>query len=246
VGADEVRVELVAPESIAEGAEQAACEALLGPEERTRAARIRVQAARQRFVVTHALARLALSRAAPVAPEAWSFRVGPHGKPEIAGPRAGAGLRFNLSHTDGLAACAVVRDLEVGIDAEAGARLGDPLALAERFFAPREVAALRALAGDARRQHFLDLWSLKEALLKALGVGIAGHLADVSFEIEAGRPRLAEPGGAGGNPGDWQLALLRPTSRHRVALALRRGRRPDLRVALRFPAPLGALSVSDR
>jgi 4'-phosphopantetheinyl transferase len=237
VSPDEVRVELVAPEAIA-GPELAWCEALLGAEERERAARIRVAGGRRRFVVAHALARCALSRAAPVEPGAWRFRRGPHGKPEVTEPSAASTLRFNLSHTAGLAACAVTEGVEVGVDAEAGARLGDPLPLALRFFAASEVEALRALEGEARRQRFLDLWSLKEALLKALGVGLAGRIARVSFAVEEGRPRLLDAGDLGGDPRDWQLALLRPTPSHRVALALRRGRRSDLSLALCDPAPL--------
>lgn len=245
MGADEVRVELVAPGALGE-AELAACGALLGPGERARAARLRAPAAQRRFVVAHALARLALSRAAGVPPESWSFRTGPHGKPEVDGPPAGAGLRFNLSDTEGLVACAVARDLDVGVDAEAGARLRDPLALAQRFFAPGEVAALRSLAEAERRAAFLDLWSLKEALLKAVGVGIPGRLARVAFELGAGGPRLVDPGDVGGAPDDWQLALLHPTPEHRVALALRRGARADLDVVLRFPAPLAPAALSAR
>ena len=235
-----MRVELAVPEAIVGDAERAACEALLGSEERARAARLRAPGARQRFVVAQALARRALSRAAAeVPPEAWQFRRGPHGKPEIAAPAAHSSLRFNLSHTEGLVACAVLRDLDVGVDVEAGARLGDPLRLAERFFAAAETAWLRALPPEERRARFLDLWSLKEAVLKALGIGLAGSIGGVAFELEGGAPRLARAGGPAGEPRDWQLALLRPTPRHRLALAIRRGARADLRLEL-LPAALAA------
>ena len=66
--------------------------------------------------MAHALARLTLSRYAPVPPEAWSFSLGEHGRPEIEGPSDAGRLRFNLSHTRGMVACAVVRELDIGVD----------------------------------------------------------------------------------------------------------------------------------
>jgi 4'-phosphopantetheinyl transferase len=234
VGADEVRVELAVPESVVDPDERSACEALLSPGERERAARMHGAGAERRFVVAHALVRSALSRCAPVPPERWRFRAGENGRPEIEGPAAGAGLRFNLSHTEGLAACAVVREHALGVDVEAGARLRDPLALAERFFAPHEAAALRALPEAERRERFLAAWTAKEAYLKARGLGIAGRLAAVALELGGGPPRLALGGALEDDARAWQLALLRPTPRHHLAVALRRGDAPDLAVAVRL------------
>jgi 4'-phosphopantetheinyl transferase len=221
-----VRVWLVDPDACSER-ELAACEAVLDAEERARAGGMRSAAARRSFIVAHALARRSLSRAAPVAPAAWRFAREPGGRPEIAGPTAGAGLRFNLSHTDGLAACAVARGAEVGIDVEAGVRLQRPLALAERFFAPAETAALRALPEPAQRERFLALWAAKEAVLKARGVGLASGLEAVRVSFEGGRAVLdasGEPEPPTGAPGAlpvFALALFRPTSRHVLAVALR-------------------------
>jgi 4'-phosphopantetheinyl transferase len=221
VGADAVRVELAVPEA----APLAACEALLSADERARAAKIQVAGARRRFVVGRALLRRALSREAPVAPAAWQLRAAAGGKPELVGPPEGAGLRFNLSHTEGLVACAVVRGVDVGVDVEAARRLRDPLALAERFFAAAEVAALRDLAPPALRDRFLELWTLKEAVLKALGRGIAGGLRTVRVELDGAAPEVHLEGALAGEAGGWQLALLRPTPAHRLALALRSGGR---------------------
>ena len=235
---DELWVELAVPASLDEGA-LAACTATLSEEERARAGRIRVAEARRGFVVAHALLRASLSRAVPLAPAAFRFQEGERGKPELAGPREAAGLRFSLSHTDGLVACALARDVAVGIDVERGARVRDPLALAERFFAPAETAALRGLGAAERRARFLDAWVLKEALLKALGLGIAGALGAVIVAFDEALPRVAFEEGFGDDAERWQIALLRPTAEHRLGLAVARGARPDLALRVRFAEPRG-------
>ena len=221
VRADEVRVEWSTPDAMASEDERAARFALLSADERERGLRIRAVAARETHALAHAIARSALARAAGVDPDAIAFRTGPRGKPEIAGPPAAAALGFNLSHTDGLAACALARDAAVGVDVEARDRKVDPLLIAARFFAPAECAALEALDAERRRERFLALWTAKEALLKALGAGIAGGLAHVVFDLAAETPRLTA-GPLAGDPARWQIALFAPTPSHLLALAVER------------------------
>jgi 4'-phosphopantetheinyl transferase len=231
---DELWVELAIPASLAAGA-LAACEATLSDEERARAGRLRGAEARRTFTVAHALLRASLSRAAALPPAAWRFEKGPQGKPALVGaPPEAASLHFNLSHTDGLVACAVARGAEVGVDVERGARLRDPLAVAERFFAPAEAAALAALDEPERRERFLDAWVLKEALLKARGLGIAGALREVVVTLDAPRPAVALGPGLADDARRWQVELLRPTAEHRLGVAVARGARPDLAVRVRF------------
>jgi len=134
---------------------------------------------RRRALVSRALLRETLSRYAPVRPEAWAFAPGAHGKPAISNP-AGLRLRFNLSHTGKLVACALTLDDEIGVDLEDTTRELDPFEIAERVFSREEIAAFRALAPESQRRRFFESWTLKEAYLKARGLG---------FE-------LGEPGGA--------------------------------------------------
>jgi 4'-phosphopantetheinyl transferase len=241
VRADLVRVELATPDAMESEAERTACEAVLSAPERERAGRIRDASARDHFVLAHALARTALARAAAVDPGRIALRIGPRGKPEIDAPPEARPFRFNLSHTDGLAACAIARSAAVGVDVEARDRSVDPLPLAARFFAPAETAVLRALGDEPRRQRFLAVWTLKEALLKAIGVGIAGGLARVAFDLDAEPPRLLA-GGVAGDPARWQLLVLAPTPRHLLALAVERGAGADYAVDVALRARLSAPS----
>jgi 4'-phosphopantetheinyl transferase len=240
-----VRVWLADPDAL-RGAALADCEALLDAEERARAERLRGEATRRAFVVAHALARRGLSREAAVTPEAWRFASAPGGRPEVVAPAHAAGLSFNLSHTQGLAACAVARGATVGVDVEAGARLSRPLALAERFFAPEEADALRALPAALQRERFVELWAAKEAVVKARGVGMAGELSVVRLSLEREGWRLVSAGDGAAPLELWQLALLRPTERHVLAVAVRRASGPELPLEVAFEgagAPAAATTV---
>lgn len=150
--------------------------------ERERMARFRFDGLRHQYGLAHGLVRQALSRVRPgVAPRDWRFVEGANGKPAVAPslPR----VAFNLSHTRGLIALAVSRGLAqapLGVDVEDAGR-DIELSVAERFFAPEEVAALRALPAGEQRRRFFTLWSLKESFIKATGLGMSLPLAGFSF-----------------------------------------------------------------
>lgn len=213
---------------------------LLSPEEEAAARRFRVESARREHLAARALVRTTLSRYADVAPDRWRFRGGPQGRPEIGGPAGAPPLRFNLSHTRGLVACVVTLELDAGVDVERPARrLGDPLALARHGFAPAEQQALAQLSGSARRELFCHLWTLKEAFVKARGSGfLALPASRVACEIAPdGVIGLRFDRELDDRPEAWQMALLAATSEHRLAVAIRRGRRPDLELVTREVEP---------
>ncbi len=145
------------------------CMDLLAADERERAALYRFDADRQRFAVTRAVLRLVLADAGLGPPECLTIVAGPHGKPELAQQ---AGLRFNVSHSGDLALVAVAEAHEVGVDVEQVRARADLHAVAARFFAPAEAAALAALDGDALTAAFHRCWVRKEACVKATGRGL--------------------------------------------------------------------------
>lgn len=200
-----------------------ACPALLPAEELAQQERLRRAAQRREFLLGRALARCALSRHAPVRPEDWRFERDRQGRPEIMAPAAPTGLRFNLSHTEGLIACAVAKERDVGIDAECLLARESGESIAEQFFSPREVAALRALPAAEQHDRFFDLWTLKEAYLKARGVGLGVPLDAFSFELgEKGEIGVSFDAELADSPQAWGFLLLRPCPCHRVAIAARR------------------------
>lgn len=94
-----------------------------------------------------------------------------NGQPILAGSPEGKGLKFNLTNTQGLVACVVTKDRDVGIDAEHIHRAAGSLDIAGRFFAPTEVQALRAFPAEEQTKRFFDIWTPKESYIKARGLG---------------------------------------------------------------------------
>ena len=206
--------------------------AILDDDERDRAARYLRPADRTRSIAARALLRLMLSRYAPVAPSAWQFRTNRYGRPELARvPEAAGDLRFNVSHTDGLIAVAVTRGRSIGVDVE---HIDRTLAhdIAGRFFSPAEVRDLRQYPVEAQPRVFFDYWTLKEAYIKARGMGLALPLGDFSFRLRADEPpTISFAPELGDDPARWQFAQASPSGRHRLAVAVER-RGPDLPVRL--------------
>ena len=99
------------------------------------------------------------------------FAHGPHGKPYL---RDAPQLQFNLSHSGGVSLVAVALDVEVGVDIERLRPMPDFLALAERFLAPGDAAALAETPAVGREREFFVRWTRTEAMLKARGVGLYG------------------------------------------------------------------------
>lgn len=129
-------------------------------------------------------------------------------------------VRFNLSHTRGLVGCALTLDSAVGFDVEHSGGRGASLELAQRFFAPPEIAALEGLEAEALRSRFYETWTLKEAYLKARGLGLSLPLD--GFGVHAGGlgRRDLEFFGLDDVSDRWWLHSLRPTSEHAAAVAV--------------------------
>ena len=167
-------------------------------------------------------------------PELLSFRRREGGKPEIDGPAAQRGVEFNLSHTDGLLACATTahRRAALGIDVETvdgSARwlLASPrvLSVSERDRLGREACPRH------REERFLAFWTLKEAYAKACGEGLRMDFSRLSFRLAARLTGLHAPAAVGQH---WQFFRAQPTQRHRMALAIRTPAPASLSVRVRW------------
>lgn len=193
-------------------------ELLMDAEERARAARFRFDRDRHSYIAAHALLRAMLSRRVPTAPADWRFTTNPQGKPEAVMPPGWPRLRVNLSHTRGLVAVALTVDRDVGIDVEWRARGNLTLEIADRYFAPAEIAALEAMSAERLEDGLFAFWTLKEAFIKAIGLGLSFPLDAFAFGLEPLSISFV-PGHE--VPGPWLFRRFRPTEAHAMALALR-------------------------
>jgi len=166
--------------------------------------------------------RRTLSRHAAVAPHDWRFVSDAHGRPFVDTRGGHPAIAFNLSHTRGLAACAVSGAAEIGVDVEEMRPSVGLLEVARHNFAPAEQADLRA-AGDeaAMRRHFYALWTLKESYIKARSLGLSLPLQKFAFAWGDARIDLTIDAALGDAAADWWFALAAPSPEHRLAVALR-------------------------
>jgi 4'-phosphopantetheinyl transferase len=234
----EVHVWLSTPEAVTDPERLAYYASILSPEERERYQRFHFDKDRHLFLVSHALVRKVLSSYIDIEPSVWQFSGNEFGRPEIASPDLSLSLRFNLTHTPGLAACVVTLNADCGIDAEEIRARGDQTGIAEKMFAAAEQAELKQLEGQVFLERFLTYWTLREAYCKALGVGIAHSKKDYSFELEAnGRYGIRLESPSSGQDGHWHFTLLRPGADHMVAVAVRSEGLSGKEVVHRFIVP---------
>ncbi|HEX5184153.1 MAG TPA: 4'-phosphopantetheinyl transferase superfamily protein [Allosphingosinicella sp.] len=186
--------------------------ALLDGDERERARSFRFERDRARFIARRGQLRLLLSEHLARAPSEIVYARGRFGKPRV--EQAGD-LRFNLSHSDGLALCAIARGVEIGCDIE---RRRSDLAspeTAERFFAAEEQRILRDYRGAQWVKGFFDCWTRKEAYVKALGDGLSCPLDSFHVSLEPeGATRLEGAGRA------WRVTGFAPAPCYHAAVAI--------------------------
>ena len=224
--ADDVHVWHVVPELVSDPTLLRRYEVLLSPDERARQARFAFPADRHVYLVARALVRTTLSQYAEVEPQAWTFKAGQYGRPEIAGPSDVPPLRFSLSHTAGLVALAVALRVEVGIDVEGIHTRASGLDIARRYFALSEADDLEALPPERQDRAFLEYWTLKEAYIKATGLGLSVPLKSFAFEL-TDPPAIRFDAGPG-DSSEWHFLWLDLSPHHVSALAVRSTRRPSL------------------
>jgi 4'-phosphopantetheinyl transferase len=198
---------------------------LLDPVELARLERFRFASDRHLFLVSHALLRCVLGRSLDREPASLVFERGVHGKPLLSDPApSSVPLSFNLSHSGGQAVVAVrAGAAAIGVDIEShrpGRRFA---ALAERYFSSEEVRALSAVHAEARSERFYDLWTLKEAYLKARGTGLQLPLGDFGFSFQGDTVLFSAKAGLDPAPWRWRFWCARLAGTFSVSVALESG-----------------------
>jgi len=157
---------------------------LLSADEYARYKRLQIATHKRQFLVTRAAVRAMFSQYVPeLMPSQWVFIQGARGRPELNFAPLQGQMSFNISHARGMLVIAVSAGGALGVDVEWTERDCPVLALAERYFSTAEVEAMRALPAACQRQRFFDLWTLKEAYVKARGLGLGIPLNSFGFEF---------------------------------------------------------------
>ena len=192
--------------SLSDPTHELECASVLSRQEIVRAESFVFERDRRDYVISHGAVRMVLSRYSGIAPEVLEFEVAKNGKPQLV--QSFTDLRFNLSHTDGLALIAITRGREVGVDVE---RVDESITfqdIAEHYFEPRELWDLRIAPPDERVTRFFEVWTRKEAALKATGEGLAslGRAMEKNLDVRSLHPADGYAGAVACAGSDWRLA----------------------------------------
>jgi 4'-phosphopantetheinyl transferase len=149
---------------------------LLQPSERERAARFRFEPDRASYVLAHALWRIALGYCLGVDTAAVPLHSTPAGQPCL----PGTPLATSLSHSGTLVLIGVGHVTALGVDIERSPPRTALAPLMPTLCTPGEAVLMRALPAAALEAALLQLWTRKEALLKAFGIGLAQEPAAIT------------------------------------------------------------------
>jgi 4'-phosphopantetheinyl transferase len=186
----------------------------LSTQEQTRAQRFAFPHDKRDYVLAHALLRRLLASILGSAADV-EVAADSNGRPFVpAYPSAG----ISLSHATGCVACAGTRDAAIGVDVEPLARWRNIEDVATACLSDSERDDLPTSA-DERAHALVDLWTLKEATAKALGLGLAMPLTQLTFRLDGSSIQCRDGSPVASEP--WCFAVYAPTPDYRVALAVR-------------------------
>jgi len=198
--------------------------ALLNSAEKEQQSRFYFAKDRLRYLVTRALVRTVMSRYVSIHPTEWVFSTNAYGCPEIANVQGReASLSFNISHTDSLIVLGVTKRRALGVDVENCRAREVSIDIADRFFAPTEVAALNNVPPQQQQYRFFEYWTFKESYIKARRMGLSLPLDKFSFHYPNDRaleiaidPELAD------DAARWQFWQFQPRPEYLVAICAER------------------------
>ncbi len=156
----------------------------LNEEEQVRCRQYPLPDPRRRFALCRAALRAILCRQLGCSNERLSFGSSDYGKPFALVDEEPAAISFNISHSKKHGLIALVPHGRLGVDVEERVPRRDFDELSEAVFGPHEQSALACVRGRDRVQLFFRLWTIKEALVKALGLGFTLDMSQ--FEVPPG------------------------------------------------------------
>jgi 4'-phosphopantetheinyl transferase len=194
--------------------------ALLDPEEQGRARRVLRAQDQHSFTAAHGGLRLLLGAMLGVPPRSFAFTANQYGKPRLVAPR---GLAFNMSHSGGIVLIGVARDTAIGVDVEALRPVPERPNIVQRYFHPGEAADFATVPDDQAQGAFFRCWSRKEAVVKALGLGMSLDLHRYRVTCLPGAaPELLALEGEAAPRDAWTIGDLDFGADHVGAVAARR------------------------
>lgn len=165
---------------------------LLSTEEQRRALRYHSHQKQADYILAHGTLRRVLAAYTGLSPDEIEYGYNGFGKPYLANPPDGFGIRFNMTHDERLICYIVAVDQDVGIDVERIKRDFEWAQILRSYFTPQEASVIAGLPDEWQHQAFFWIWTRREALLKADGAGLSaiGSCAESMLQPRVGRHAL--------------------------------------------------------
>ena len=196
----------------------------LSPDEVARAEAFHFPIHAERFATTRGMLRCLLSQYVDLQPSEIEFAYNSTGKPSLAsGNSEENNVQFNVSHSNDQCLIAFSRGMEIGADIESSGRdFSNMDLLAGRCLSDEDLARFLGLEESAKRDAFFRFWTRKEAMLKAIGVGLGHPLKSFDVSFLANEPvRLVRSDETFGDADSWSLQEIEVSSEYRAAIAFR-------------------------
>lgn len=218
---------------------------ILDKERQNKAKRFKYRGDYNNCMLSHIALKILLGEILGCEPEKVSIQeVG--GKAVLGEEFAHENVKFNISHTDGAVMIGVSRAGEIGVDIEKVKSGIDILPIVESYFEQKEYEDILLNEKSGNRKHFYKYWTLKEAVLKAVGLGLAGDLKEIVIggSISGGRANEIFLPKAYGEASSWQVSKVEMLSQYCAAVAVWGARAADSKISLCVALPEVSLQPS--
>jgi 4'-phosphopantetheinyl transferase len=192
----------------------------LSHDERETAARFAFHQDRRRFALARVALRCLLGSHVQAPPASVALTAAPYGKLRPLRDAHGVKVCFNVAHSDDLALIAVSHEREVGIDVERIRPLPGLDDIVAQYFATEEHRAFARATPEDRLAVFYRFWTLKEAYLKADGIGLGLPLAEVDVSAVGEQPTVLPPVSPSSKATSWIAYVVNPGPEYAAALVV--------------------------
>ena len=231
---NEIQVWYVTPQTFSDVATQHKLRSWLSESELTAHKAFRFEHDQQTYLVAHAFLRATLACYTGVNPANLQFQTNPFNKPYIAAPLEALGLHFNLSHTAGIVALALTKLGPVGIDAESTPPAKNVSDIAIDILTSSEYANLMQHNSADRLSRLMKYWTLKEAFVKATGIGLTYGLQTFEFDLDAQpQPLIRFLSPTDTHASDWKFQQIVLPSGHILAIACHQPDQPNINISFK-------------
>lgn len=207
---------------------------LLSPKEVIRKNKYITQTLKDKYAISRGGLRMILSKYLSVSSETIDFSYSKFGKPSIISTQNTENVFFNLSHSGNLALCIVSSIIDIGVDVELRKPIQDVLDIAKLVCTEEEYKILLNDGEKNLQKNFYRIWTRKEALVKALGVGLSCSLNCLSVTfLENDSPKLLKLNWRKESPAGWHLGGLDIQGNYTGAYAIKVNELKNISIALK-------------